>query len=120
MLTLMDDMPEGTLGIVADGIVTAKDYENVLIPAVNKMLEKQDKVRALYVTAPDFTGYDAGAMWDDAKVGFAHLTAWERIAIVTDVEWLRMMVSGVSFLMMGHVRLFKGDEIDAAKAWVLE
>ncbi|MCB9988968.1 MAG: STAS/SEC14 domain-containing protein [Rhodospirillales bacterium] len=120
MLTLMKDVPENVLGVVAEGMVTAHDYETVLIPAVEERLEKQDKVRVLYVTAADFQGYDAGAMWDDAKLGLSHLTAWERVAVVSDVEWIRMMLHAFSFMMMGRMKLFKIEELEQAKVWVAE
>ena len=37
---------------------------------------------------PDFLGFTAAAMWDDAKIGLAHWNAWERVAVVTDVPWV--------------------------------
>jgi hypothetical protein len=42
-----------------------------------------------YETAADFSGFDPGAMWEDFKVGMEHLTRWERVAVVTDVEWIK-------------------------------
>lgn len=120
MITLMEDLPDNVIGMIADKMVTGEDYETIVIPAVDKALENHGKVRAIYVTAPGFEGYGPAAMWDDTKIGFAHLTAWEKIAVVTDVEWLRMMITAFGFMMMGHLKLFKADELDAAKAWILE
>jgi SpoIIAA-like len=37
----------------------------------------------------DLAGIDPGAMWEDFKVGMEHFTRWERIAVVTDVEWIK-------------------------------
>jgi hypothetical protein len=37
-----------------------------------------------------FSGIDAGAVWEDFRVGMEHLSRWERMAVVTDVEWLRL------------------------------
>ena len=34
MLSLIEDLPAGVVGIEAGGKVTAEDYEQVLIPAV--------------------------------------------------------------------------------------
>lgn len=119
MITLMENLPDNVLGMIADDMVTGEDYETVVIPAVDNMLKDNEKIRAIYVTAPGFKGYGPAAMWDDAKIGFTHLTAWEKIAVVTDVDWLRMMLNAFGFMMMGHLRLFKGDELEEAEAWVL-
>ena len=49
----------------------------------------------------DFAGIDPGAMWEDFKVGMEHFTHWERVAVVTDVEWIKHTVRFFSFLMPG-------------------
>lgn len=36
-----------------------------------------------------FSGIDAGAAWEDTKIGVEHLTRWERIAVVTDFDWMK-------------------------------
>jgi len=40
----------------------------------------------LYRLAADFSGFTPGAMWDDATVGIRHLSAFEKIAVVSDAE----------------------------------
>ena len=111
-------LPENVLGFKGIGRVTSEDYETVLIPAVEAKLAEHKKLRLLYYLGEEFEGFDVGAMWDDAKVGLRHITAWEKIAIVTDVEWLRGSAKIFGFLMPGHVRVFKNSEIDEAKEWV--
>lgn len=83
-------------------------------------MEHRDKIRLPYVLGPEFDGYSAAAMWDDARIGMAHLFTWERIAVVTDNDAYRGLVKGVGFLMPGQVRLFAVAELDDAKAWVAE
>ena len=34
------------------------------------------------------TGLDPRALWEDAKLGFAHMFDWDRFAVVTDLEWI--------------------------------
>ena len=54
-------------------------------------------------------------MWDDAKVGFAHLRAWEKIAIVTDVNWIRGAVGIFRFLMPCPVKMPPNSQFAGAK-----
>ncbi len=74
------------------------------MPAVTKALSTHNKLRLYYETAADFAGVDVGAAWEDFKVGMEHLTRWERIAVVTDVDWIKHMVRFFRFLMPGETR----------------
>jgi hypothetical protein len=120
MLDLIPDLPEGVIGFSASGQVSAGDYARVLIPAVEMQLKQRPRLRLLYHLGPAFTGFTAGAMWDDVKVGLKHLGSWERIALVTDVEWLRKSVPFVAFAIPGEVRLFGNTERGQAIAWLGE
>jgi len=118
MIEVISDMPDNVVAFRAKGKVTAKDYETVLIPAVEAAVKKHGKVRLLYHIGNEFSGVEAGAMWDDAKVGFKHFTAWERIAVVTDVDWMRNLTRFFGFVMHGHVKVFKNDQLSEAKNWI--
>jgi hypothetical protein len=48
-----------------------------------------------------------------------HLLRWDRIAIVTDIDWIRETVRAFGFLMPGAVEIFPLDEVAAARAWIL-
>jgi len=37
----------------------------------------------------DFDGWTVGAAWDDTKLGLLHLADFSRIALVSDIEWIR-------------------------------
>ncbi|MDD2736083.1 MAG: STAS/SEC14 domain-containing protein [Desulfuromonadaceae bacterium] len=50
---------------------------------------QQNDRRFLYLLGKKFTGLDTHAMRDDAKTGLEHFNAWERVAVVTDVGWIR-------------------------------
>ena len=120
MIKQMTDMPENVLAFTASGTVTAKDYETVLTPAVEAVWARKEKVRFLYFLGADFDGFEAGAMWDDAKLGLKHYSGWERIAVVTDAGWIRTSIKVFSFAIPGHVRVFHNRELDEAITWVSE
>ena len=102
----------------ATGRITAEDYETVIVPAIEAGLHERSKLRLLYHLGPSFEGFDAGAAWEDAKLGLEHPASWERIALVTDVEWLQVATRVIGFAMPGHVRVFENAAIDEARAWV--
>ena len=119
MIEHLSNFPDDVLAFVCKGRVTKADYDSVLVPAVVKALEKQKKIRLYYETSADFSGIDPGAMWEDFKVGVEHLTRWERIAVVTDVEWIKQTMRFFSFLMPGATKSFPTSEAAQARAWII-
>ncbi len=118
MIKQLKTFPENVLAFVCTGRVTKADYESVLIPAVTGALKGQGKVRLYYETAGDFLGIDPGAMWEDFKVGIEHLSRWERVAVVTDLEWIQHTMRLFAFLMPGAVKSFPTSQSDVARVWI--
>jgi hypothetical protein len=119
MIEQLSNFPDDVLAFVCKGRVTKADYDSVLVPAVMKALEKHKRVRLYYETAADFSGIDPGAMWEDFKVGMEHLTRWERVAVVTDVEWIKQTMRFFSFLIPGATKSFPTSEAAQARAWII-
>ena len=120
MMDLMQNLPDHVVGIIASGEVTANDYETFLVPAIEAKLVGQGKLRILYQLGPEFKGFTSGAMWDDLKLGVAHLTAWEKVAVVTDVDWISNATRLFGFAMPCPVKVFSNKEIADATRWVAE
>jgi hypothetical protein len=120
MIEQMEGLPAGTLGFRAHGRVTADDYERVVVPDVEAAFALNRKLRLLYHVGEDFTGFDPGAMWDDAKLGFRHFSGWDRAALVTDVPWLRMTATALGFAVPAEFRLFSNAELEEARRWISE
>jgi hypothetical protein len=53
-------------------------------------------------------------------VGLQHLTAWERIAVVTDVGWIRTALKVFGFAIPGQIRGFSNNELAEARQWLSE
>ena len=92
----------------------------MLIPAVEAALKDGHKVRLLYVLGDDVKGmgFTAGAAWQDSKVGLGHYNRWEKVAVVSDKDWLRHSVDIFGYLIPGEVKAFApADEVEA-RTWV--
>jgi len=118
MIERMTNVPTGVLAFTAHGTVTADDYRDLLVPALEQALERTDKVPFLYHFAEDAEGFEAAALWEDAKVGMHHMTSFERIAVVTDKAWLKNATKALGFLMPCPIRVFENAALDEAKVWV--
>jgi len=120
MIELIGGFPGYVIAVRCSGHVGRSDYERVLIPAVESALKEHEKVRLLYCIAPEFEGIDPGAILEDMKVGFSHRSRWERIAVVTDVEWIRLAIRAFAFLIPGSVRFFGIAQESEARTWIVE
>jgi hypothetical protein len=118
MLQLLSGFPEHVVALAAQGVVTRSDYQTVLIPQVEKALKQHPKVRFYYELGAGFSGIEAGAMWEDLKIGVEHFTRWERIAVVTDVDWIRHAMNAFRLLMPGEIRVFGLAEAPQARTWI--
>lgn len=119
-IELIEGLPSNTLGVEAKGKITGEDYEKILIPKVEEMLKSNEKINFLYHVGEDFDGYEFKAMWDDAKVGLSHLTKWNKIALVTDVDWITKCTKVFGFIFHGHVKTFTNAQIEESKSWLAE
>jgi SpoIIAA-like len=107
----------GVLGFKVDGALHADDYRQVLLPAVEAAIQRGEKVRIVLV----FEGFDrlsGGALWQDLKLGVEHLTHWERIALVTDIDWMIHLTALFGWMTPGELKRFPLAEREAAIAWV--
>ncbi len=120
MMELIPNLPDHVVGVVASGEVTASDYETILIPAIESVLARKGKVRTLYQVGPDFTSFTTGAMWDDMKVGMAHWHEWEKVAVVTDVDWIANATRLFGFAMPCPIKVFANKDIGEAIGWITE
>jgi len=120
MLKIIDDLPDNVLGVSAEGKITGTDYETVLIPAVEEKIKAYKEIRMLYRLGNNFTGFDLNAMLDDAKMGMKHLSAWERVALVSDHELINTFAKFFGYMLSCELRIFKDSELEEAIKWISE
>jgi len=117
VIQLMDNLPENVIGFEAVGEVDADDYKTTLDPAVDAALQNNNKLRLIYVLGDRFDGYSGGAMWQDTKLGISHWGAWEKIALVTDKDWVDDAIKFMGWMVPGEIQVYSNDDVDAAKEW---
>lgn len=116
----MNDLPDYVLGISGEGKVTGANYETILIPAVKEKLKNHKKLRVVYHLGSSFTGFDLSAMVDDAKMGMKHLSAWDKIALVSDHQIINAFAKFFGYMVSCEIQIFKNDELVKAKKWIVE
>ena len=120
MLRRITDMPPGTLGFEAVGEVEDDDWEEAVEPVLRDEIAGGQKVRLLYLLGPEAREVEGDAMKADTGFRARHATSFERVAVVSDEDWVRPAVRALSMLLPGQARAFPVHELDAAKAWLQE
>ena len=117
MFTLIKNAPAGLVAIDATGKITSDDYKDVFEPTVDAAVAEHGKARVLMRFGPEFDGYTAHAALEDTMVGMKHWSHFERLAIVTDVEWIAHGVHLFAPVIPAKVRVFPIGSLDEALAW---
>ena len=115
MIKELSDLPEGVVGFEAAGTLNAEDYRDVVRPALQRAYASGEFRFVIVIS--EFHGMTGGALWQDLKVGVEHLHAWKRIALVTDIDWVRYATTLFGWMTPGEVKIFPLAQRDEAIAW---
>jgi hypothetical protein len=118
MIEHLKEFPPNGVAFACKRQVTRHDYEKILEPVVEVTLEQSKKLQLYYQIDPDFCGIEPGAVSEDFKEGIKHLHRWERIAVVTNVDWIRYAIRAFGFLMPGTTKIFPLEEAPKAREWI--
>lgn len=118
MIEILKDFPDDVLAISGSGWITAEDYRDVVVPEIERHIEKHGKVHLLYHLGPEFEGISPGGAWSDMSVGLSHWNQFGRIAVVTDADWIRHAMNFFASIFHDPVRTFPNAELAAAKDWI--
>ena len=115
MFEPLSDLPAGVIGFEAVGEVTPDDFKDVFVPAIDEA-SKAGKIRLVFVLGGATPA--SRPAWSGRRRRCAPSTsaAWERCALVTDIEWIEHVVGLLHWLMPGTLKLFHR-RVAAAKTW---
>jgi len=119
MIELLPDLPQGVTGIRVSGRLLGDDVRDFK-PAMEELL-KTDEIRIVEVIASDYEGFGRGGLVEDLKLGlgalFQHHSAFKRIAVVSDKEWVAHTLHALAWMVPGELAMFGLDELERAKEW---
>ena len=118
MLRRMIDMPAGTIGFEAIGEVEDDDWERSVEPVLRSEIAEGRKVRLLYLLGAEAREVEGDALKADSGFRARHATSFERVAVVSDEDWIRPALRALSFLLPGKAKAFRVRELAEAKTWL--
>ena len=116
------ESPANVCAVEVVGKLEKRDYDTVLLPALQQQIEGAGEIRIVFVFGARYEGLTIGGNLADAKLYvselFHHeLSKWKRCAVVTDESWLRHAISMFRFMMPGEVECFETSRLESAIAW---
>ncbi|MCL1039073.1 STAS/SEC14 domain-containing protein [Shewanella submarina] len=118
MLTLLPDFPHDTVAVVAQDLLCSNDYAQVLEPAIESKLQDHASIRLWYEFDPSFKGITVGTLWNEAMLGFFHLSDFSRIVVLADDAVMRGMAQTLAGMMPCPVKIYSTSERESARAWL--
>ena len=118
MLKRIPDMPVGTVGFEAVGKVEDDDFERSVEPVLRAEIAAGRKIRLLYLLGPELREYEGDTLAEEMKFAARHPTQYERVAVVSDEDWLRPALRVLSVLVPGQLRAFPVAQLAAAREWL--
>lgn len=119
MIEMLPDMPQGVTGIRVSGRIRGDELREFK-PAMEELFNTGE-IRIVEVVAPDYEGLGPGGLIEDLKLGFGalieHHSAFKRIAVVSDKEWVGHALHAFAWMFPGELALFGLDEFERAKEW---
>jgi hypothetical protein len=118
MVELLTDFPPHVAAYTAKGAVSKEEYEEVVMKRVNEVAKQFGRINFLVKLETGFGNYSIGAFLRYVKISFDHFFKWQRMAIVTDEDWVRQIYRFLSPFVHGKVRGYKLRDYEQAKEWV--
>ena len=120
MLEILDGFNHDTVAIKASGVVTGDDYDKRLLPAIEARLKDHASIKLWYEFDEGFKGITVETLWDDAMLGFFHLTDFSRVVIITDSDWIASMANGMAYMIPSPVKVFDKSSSHLAEQWIAD
>ncbi len=112
-------MPPGVAGIRVSGRLRGQDLR-AFEPAMDDLLQAGE-IRLVEVIADDYEGFGPGGLAEDLKLGLGavlrHHSAFRRVAVVSDKEWVAHALHAFAWMVPGEVAVFGLAELEQAKTW---
>lgn len=118
MITQIKEVPANMVAFRATGEVTKDDFERVVFPAVEAVVDRTGELNYLLLLEMDTRRFTFGAWWQEVILVLKKLFKWRRAAIVTDSESLIRFTHIFSVFAPGVYKGFLPDEFDQAVTWV--
>lgn len=116
MIQILEQTENNLIATKATEKLTTTDYEK-LLPILKDRLKQYDKIR-WYFEMENFKGWDLMAFWEDVKFDAKHANDFEKIAMVGDKQWEKLLTDLMKPFTSAEIKYFDLKEKDKALQWI--
>ena len=117
-IQLKEEKREKLIVLHVSGNLVKTDYEG-FVPEFEGLVRRGETSRVLI----DMTGFQSlavGAMWEEIKFDIKHFSDIERLAVIGDKKWEKIMATFCKPFTLAEVRYFDVSETPEARKWLVE
>ncbi|MDM8176486.1 MULTISPECIES: STAS/SEC14 domain-containing protein [Olivibacter] len=118
MLALMDNFPPHVVAYRAQGKVNGEEYKEIVVQRIAEVAKAYPQINFIVLLETGFEDYSLQALLEYIKVSFEHFSKWNRMAIVSDQQWVRKIYDILSPLVHGEIRTYRLEDQQIACEWV--
>ena len=118
MVELLNDFPPYVAAYKATGHVNKYEYEQVVMAKISEVAAQYGKINFLVLMETDVWDYSFGSLVDYVKMTFGHFKQWNRLAVVSNEQWVNKVYETLGGLVYGKVKSFTINQYEEAKQWI--
>jgi hypothetical protein len=119
MSILFKEEKDGKIFLIRiEGKLVKADYER-FVPEFDRLVKLNGKLRVL-IDITNFLGWKDGSLWDEFKFDVKHFSDIERLAVVGDKKWEKVMTAFCQPFTLAEVRYFEVIDTEDAHKWLLK
>jgi hypothetical protein len=118
MINVLPESKGNILVLRSVGKLNDQDYKDVLIPRLDSIIREHGKARLLLDMGDDFHGWEAAALWDDARFGLVHRNDFEKMGVIGGPGWVEWGLKLAAVVVSGELRSFSTGESEEALNWI--
>jgi hypothetical protein len=120
MIKRLGAMPPATVGFQTVGDVYTDDWEEVVEPVLHEQIKGGAKIRMLLIVGPKNRAVDGVEVGSDLGFSARHGRSFERLAVVSDEDWMWPALGVLSFVIPIRARGFLVADLPEAVSWLTD
>jgi hypothetical protein len=120
MIYQIIDLPSNMIGFKASWEVTRKDFEEVVIPCVQKHVEKKGHINYMLVLTSSIHNFSFCSWLKDVLLSLKQISKWNRAAIVSDSKVVKFLIDLFGVFVHDELKIYSHDEMPRAIDWLAE
>lgn len=118
MITVIPEFPPHVAAFRVTGKVTAHDYRSAVVPVLQQLSGRTDRLQVLMDIRTDISNYSLGAWIADFMVDVRYFAKWDRVAVISDQVMVSLMSAVADKVIPGTIRVYLPKSFGQAKRWV--